>query len=193
VGETWSFGKDRRGNLSLLQALGREMKFEAVGVPELWVDGFAVSSTRIRNAIASGELTTAQKLLGRAYTVSGTVVRGRQLGRTLGFPTANLALSSEQLPPLGVYTVWVSRKNSSTPLRGVANVGHRPTVDATSAHPTLEVHLLEESGDFYQEIWEVQFVEFLRPEQHFPGVDALRAQITQDALLARKRFAASHG
>jgi riboflavin kinase/FMN adenylyltransferase len=190
VGETWSFGRARRGNLALLQTLGRELQFEAIGVPELQIDGTAVSSTRIRQAVASGDFPTAKKLLGREYTVSGPVSRGRQLGRTLGFPTANIALAHAQLPPLGVYTVFVSREGFPGTQHGIANVGYRPTVDPTSNQPTLEVHLLEFSGDFYGQHWEIQFVDFIRPEMRFSGVDALREQISKDAALASELFAA---
>lgn len=189
VGETWSFGKERRGNLALLESLGSQFGFKSIGVPELLMDGAVVSSTRIRNAIAAGDFATSTKLLGREYIVAGMVGPGRRLGRTLGFPTANIALSSAVLPPFGVYTVEVSRAQSTAPHRGVANIGRRPTVGLHAEEPVLEVHLLDESGDFYGQTWEVRFCEFLRPEMRFAHVDALRNQIAQDVAEARARFA----
>lgn len=185
VGETWSFGKERRGNLALLESLGRQFQFQALGVPELYVDGTVVSSTRIRNAIALGDFPTANRLLGREYAVTGIVETGRQLGRTLGFPTANLALSHAVLPPFGVYTVKVLREKSAGLLRGIANIGCRPTVASQAEEPRLEVHVLDVSDDFYGQKWEVQFCEFLRPEVRFAHVDALRDQIARDVEKAR--------
>jgi riboflavin kinase/FMN adenylyltransferase len=188
VGETWSFGRERRGNLALLRMLGGELGFEAIGVAELFWEGNAVSSTRIRQAVAAGDWAAARMLLGRDYAVTGTVVEGRRIGRTLGFPTANISLDNEQLPPLGVYTVRVLRKGIGRPVRGVANVGCRPTVAGGLGQTSLEVHLLDDSGDFYGEKWEVEFLEFLRPEKRFSGLDALRAQITCDVEAARDKL-----
>jgi riboflavin kinase/FMN adenylyltransferase len=190
VGESWSFGRERRGNLHLLSALGEELGFRAIGVPELLLDGAVVSSTRIRQAVSAGDLATASKLLGRPYAVAGTVVHGRQLGRSIGFPTANLPISHEQVPPHGVYAVLVSRPGTTALLPGVANVGLRPTVGESNPQITLEVHLFDRSGDFYGEFWEVRFVDFLRPEKRFPDVEALRHQIAQDAALARSHLGA---
>lgn len=188
VGQNWNFGKDRKGNLPLLESFGAKLNFQAIGVPEFFIDGAAVSSTRIRSAVSSGDLATARNLLGREYTVWGTVVHGQKLGRSLGFPTANLRLCNEQLPPLGVYTVLVKENESSEPLHGVANLGCKPTVSGSHQPPTLEVHLLDKSGDFYDRIWEVQFVEFLRPEKRFSAVAQLKEQISVDVARARALF-----
>ena len=183
VGHQWSFGQGRAGNLELLKALGDELGFEEVGVPAVAVDGEVVSSTLIRRAVESGDLARARRLLGREYTILGTVVRGAQLGRKLGFPTANLAAHNEQFPPNGVYLVDAQR--SAVPLRGIANIGVRPTVAAPGGERTLEVHLFDFAEEIYGEDLEITFLHFLRPEEKFASLEALRAQITRDVAAAR--------
>jgi len=190
VGFEWSFGKNRAGNLALLDELGRQLGFDEVGVPAVEIDGKVVSSTLIRHAVEGGELATAARLLGREYTILGTVTRGAQLGRTLGFPTANLSAHNEQFPPNGVYAVAVA--HGERRLNGVANVGVRPTVANATGERLIEIHLLDWNEDLYGADLEVTFRKFLRPEQRFPGLDALRAQITLDAEKARTFFG-SHG
>jgi riboflavin kinase/FMN adenylyltransferase len=188
VGSSWCFGKGRQGNLERLAHLGRELHFQEIGVSEIEIDGEPVSSTRIRTAIAEGDLTRATRLLGRRYSVMGEVVRGRQLGRTIGFPTANLRLFNEQLPPNGVYAVRVRETGGPAPdvsLPGVANLGSKPTVDHLAYDVCLEVHLLDFSGDIYGRELEVEFVDFLRPEQRFASVALLQNQIAKDAGHAR--------
>ena len=183
VGHEWAFGKNRAGNLALLDRLGHELGFDEVGVPAVRIGDEVVSSTVIRAAIESGDLVKAARLLGRDYSILGTVIKGAQLGRKLGFPTANLAAHNEQFPPNGVYAVDVHR-NSDT-LRGVANIGVRPTIENSTGERLLEVHILDFDGDLYGEDIEVDFLSFLRPEQRFPNLDALRAQIAADANAAR--------
>jgi riboflavin kinase/FMN adenylyltransferase len=183
VGHQWSFGKGRAGNLDLLQRLGAQLGFAEVGVPAVEVDGEIVSSTLIRHAVANGNLAKAARFLGREYTVLGTIVRGAQLGRKLGFPTANLAAHNEQFPPDGVYAVEIQR--DGTHLRGVANVGVRPTVAAPDGQRLLEVHLFDFTDDIYGEDLEITFRRFLRPEKKFDSLEALRAQIAADATAAR--------
>ena len=187
VGNDWAFGQGRRGNLSLLRELGEKLQFEAIGVAPVLHQGHPVSSTRVRTAVREGNLDCAQTLLGRPFTVLGEVIAGRRLGRTLGFPTANLALFNEQLPPAGVYAVRADWNGE--PLCGVANLGVRPTVEgesAKTASPSLEVHFLGLDADLYHQILEVEFVRFLRSEKHFPSLDDLRLQIREDAELARQ-------
>jgi len=185
VGHEWSFGHRRSGNLELLQQLGDEWGFDEVGIPAVQRDGMVVSSTAIRQAVAAGDLEMAARLLGRPYTVLGTVVEGQQLGRQLGFPTANLSVHSEQLPPDGVYAVvveWEGRQE-----KGVLNIGLRPTVGAGLSR-TIEVHLLDFSGELYGMDLEVTFRDYLRGERKFSGVEELREQILRDANEARKRL-----
>lgn len=182
VGYTWSFGHARTGNIHLLMDMGEKHDFAVYGVPPLKVGGTVVSSTLIREAIARGDFTAAATLLGRDYTVFGTVVEGRKLGRQLGFPTANVDVENEQLPPLGVYAV--EARIDTQWLRGVANLGRRPTV-AEDAEPSLEVHLLDWSGDLYGKDMEVRFTRHLRSEMKFGSLDELKAQIARDVAAAK--------
>ncbi len=187
VGYTWTFGRERGGNIHLLMELGQSHGFGVYGVPEVRADGEVVSSTRIREAVRAGDFALARRLLGRDYTVMGEVVKGRQLGRQIGFPTANLSLENEELPPRGVYSVMVhGARFPAHGLKGVANLGVRPTVEANGER-TLEVHLLDAECDLYGETLEVAFVERLREERKFSSVEELRAQITLDVAAARRR------
>lgn len=183
VGHEWCFGRNRAGNLALMAEIGRELGFEEVGVSAVQIDGEVASSTLIRSAIEAGDLARAARFLGREYAILGTVVRGDEIGRKLGFPTANLAAHNEQFPPNGVYAVDVQR--NGTKLRGVANIGVRPTVANASGERLLEVHIFDFDGDLYGEDLEVTFRCFLRSEQKFPSLDALKAQIAQDVAAAR--------
>ncbi len=184
VGFEWSFGKNRAGNLALLDKLGAQLGFEEVGVPAVEIDGEVVSSTLIRAAVEVGDLDKAARLLGRDYTILGTVVEGDRLGRRLGFPTANLAAHNEQFPPDGVYAVEIQR--GAARHRGVANIGVRPTVKAAAGERILEAHLFDFEADIYGEEIEIFFRKHLRPEKKFTGLDELRAQIERDASEARK-------
>jgi riboflavin kinase/FMN adenylyltransferase len=147
-------------------------------VPPVMMDGERVSSTRIRQAIRDGNLAAASRMLGRPYAVAGVVVEGRRLGRQLGFPTANLPVTDEQLPPDGVWVVDVATAGGRS-VRGVANLGRRPTLGADGER-TLEVHLLGFEGDLYGQWIEVRFDWFLRAERKFGTLDELRAQIAAD-------------
>ncbi len=183
VGEDWAFGKDRAGNLSLLSALGKELGFAAIGLPPVTVDGKPVSSTAIRAAVEEGVLDVAARLLGREFSMLGTVIEGRRLGRTLGFPTANVKPESEQLPMNGVYAVRAVIDGKSH--AGIANVGVRPTISSEGVHRLVEVHLFDFSADLYGRDIEVFFERFVRPEQKFPSLDALRTQIASDVAIVR--------
>jgi riboflavin kinase/FMN adenylyltransferase len=185
VGQEWSFGKGRQGNLRKLAQLGAQLRFQEIGVPEIHLDGEAVSSTRIRNAVALGNFPEAERLLGRPFSLLAPVQHGRALGRTIGFPTANLVLSHQQLPPNGVYAVWVRLAQWNKVYAGVANLGTRPTVDSQALHPCLEVHLFDFEGDLYEQTIEVQFESLLRDERKFESLEQLREQIQRDAAQAR--------
>lgn len=196
VGHDWTFGHKRSGNVELLGELGAALDFSVIGVPTVKVAGVTASSTAIREAVERGDFQLAAAMLGRPYTVLGTVVEGKKLGRTLGFPTANLRVHNEQLPPSGVYAVTarrreegVSAQDDEAPLdfHGVANLGLRPTVesDRKKVRRQLEVHLFDFRGDLYGQDLEVRFVRFLRGEQKFDGIDALKQQIAVDADAAK--------
>ncbi len=184
VGERWTFGRGRSGNVDLLRELGGRLGFGVKGMPPVEIDGETVSSTRIRQAVQAGDFETARRYLGRDYTILGTVESGRQLGRTIGFPTANLRAHNEQFPPDGVYAVRCQVGGSA--LTGVANIGVRPTVAAAGAERTLEVHLFDFEGNLYGQDLEVTFAEHLRSEQSFDGIEALKGQIRCDVEAARR-------
>jgi len=187
VGETWQFGKDRAGNLALLRELGGQHGFRAVGVPPVEIDGQVVSSTRIRALITQGELDAAERLLGRRFSVLGEVVEGDRLGRTLGFPTANIRVGGEQFPPDGVYATAARYEERWIP--SVTNLGWRPTVRSeTTTLRLLETHLLEGTPDLYGKTIEIRFDAYLRGEQKFDSLENLKAQIARDAEMARNRF-----
>ena len=186
VGHEWSFGKGRAGNLSLLKQLGLAHNFNVVGVEAVKVNGEVVSSTAIRKAVADGNLVKATQMLGREYTILGTVIAGEKLGRKLGFPTANLSAHSEQFPPNGVYVT--EARLDGTLYRGVANLGYRPTVSGEKRERLLELHLFDLDREIYGEEMEVRFLRYLRPEQKFENVEALKAQISRDVEQARESF-----
>jgi riboflavin kinase/FMN adenylyltransferase len=185
VGHEWSFGKGRRGNLALLRKLGAEFDFEVVGIPAVTLrNGELVSSTAIRHAIEAGDLAKAAEMLGREYTILGTVVRGEHLGKKIGFPTANLSAHSEQFPPNGVYFAQATLNGIIH--AGVVNLGYRPTVSSDKAERVLEIYLLDFDHNIYGKDIEVRFVRYLRPEQKFENLDALVRQIALDVQQARK-------
>lgn len=186
VGEAWQFGKGRFGNIELLRELGERHGFEVTGVETVEAEGMRVSSTRIREAVGAGDFGVAKALLGRDYTVFGTVIEGRHLGRSIGFPTANFTVHHEQLPPTGVYAVRATGTGDSWD--GVANLGYRPTVEGAMKKRILEVHLFGLEHDIYGEDLEVEFVEYLRPEKKFDGIEALKEQIARDVEAARECF-----
>jgi riboflavin kinase / FMN adenylyltransferase len=185
VGHEWSFGKGRRGNLALLRKLGAQFDFDVVGIPAVTLgNGELVSSTAIRHAIEAGDLAKAAEMLGREYTILGTVVRGDHLGKKIGFPTANLSAHSEQFPPNGVYFAQATLNGVIYP--GVVNLGHRPTVSSGKSDRVLEIHLLDFDHDIYGKDVEVRFVRYLRPERKFENLDALARQIEFDVQQARQ-------
>lgn len=181
AGEDWTFGKERRGTMTLLGDLGEKEGIEVRAKSPVLMGGERVSSTRVRRLILDGELRGAADLLGRPYSVYGTVRRGKQLGRTIGFPTANVSVADELLPSNGVYLI------ESDGVKGVANVGLRPTVE-TSQRRSLEVHLFSDAvPDAYDWEIEVGFVEKIREEKKFTSLEELKAQIGADVEWARSR------
>jgi len=183
VGHEWSFGKDRRGNLDLLKRLGSQFDFDVVGVSAVKMDETVVSSTAIRSAIEKGDFPMAAAMLGRDYTILGTVQVGDKLGKKLGYPTANLSAHNEQFPPNGVYfaEAWIHE----VLYHGVVNLGYRPTVSSEKSERVLEIHLLDFDRDIYGEDVEVRFVRYLRPEHKFDSLEALARQIEADIRQAR--------
>jgi len=184
MGEDWKFGAKRSGNLEVLQEFGEEYGVDVCAAGSVRLAGERVSSTRIRQAIRDGNLEAASDMLGRPYTVWGTVVTGRKLGRTIGFPTANLRVYNEQLPPDGVWVVEVVLDHGKI-YRGAGNLGVRPTVEGEGAEKLLEIYLLDFSGDLYGREMEVRFLAFVRGEQKFSSLDVLKEQILKDVTFCR--------
>lgn len=182
VGDDFRFGHARRGDFALLARAGARHGFEVAPMETFFVDGARVSSTRVREALARGELAAAERLLGEPYTLCGRVAHGDKRGRTLGAPTANLYLYRNKPPLNGVYVVDVTGLDEGR-LRGVANVGVRPTVNGT--RPLLEVHLFDFDRDIYGRYLRVRFRCKLREEQRFGSLDELKQRIVLDIQQAR--------
>lgn len=183
VGDDFRFGHEAVGNTEMLREKGALHGFEVHRRDTYRVAGDRVSSTRIRNVLALGQMDTAAELLGRPYAISGRVRFGRQLGRTIGFPTANVALKRRVSPLSGVFAVAARLRGEDRVLRGVANIGVRPTVDGETR--LLEVHFFDLDEDLYGKYMRVEFLSKLREERRFESLDALKAQIKSDADDAR--------
>jgi riboflavin kinase/FMN adenylyltransferase len=187
VGSEFVFGHKRSGDVALLCKLGGELRFVVHGLAAVALDGQVVSSTRIREVIRAGQLDAASQMLGRGYSLAGQVVKGNQVGRKLGFPTANLDARGLMLPPNGVYAVHVQA--GGKPFRGVLNIGVRPTVATVAPAIQVEAHLLNFEGDLYAQEIEITFVQKLREERKFSSLETLKAQIEHDIADARRVFA----
>lgn len=186
VGTNFLFGHKRTGNVELLRRLGTELNFIVHGMAAVSLGGRTVSSTRLREHIRAGELDAVSQMLGRAYSLAGTVVPGDRLGQQLGFPTANLDVSGLALPPKGVYAVHVKLANQRH--HAVLNIGYRPTIKSPNPHLRVEAHLLDFSGDLYGQELEIIFGEKLRDERQFGSLAELKEQIGRDIAEARKVF-----
>ncbi len=187
VGSDFTFGCKRSGTVALLKTLGGELGFAVHGLSAVALDGEVVSSTRIREAIRSGNLYGASQMLGRCYSLAATVVKGDQLGRQLGFPTANLDVRGMVVPPNGVYAARA--RVGERWFRAVLNIGLRPTVSSPAPELRVETHLLGFHEEIYGSEMELTFVERLREERKFPSLDALKAQIALDVESAERVFA----
>jgi riboflavin kinase/FMN adenylyltransferase len=185
VGDDFRFGKGREGDFAGLQAAGKEHGFEVVSMHTFALDHKRVSSTRVRAALAAGDLNEAEKLLGRTYRMSGRVAHGDKRGRTIGFPTANIHLHRKAIPLRGVFVVELYGIEGE-PVPGVANLGTRPTVDGMRT--LLEVHLFDFDRDIYGAHVHVDFLHKLRDERRFESFEELKAQILLDAEQARDFF-----
>ena len=188
IGRNFRFGTDRRGDVELLRTLGRELGFEAAAAPIIEVGGEAVSSTRVRDAVANGDVVIAATLLGRAHFLEGHVLEGRRLGRRLGFPTLNLDCENELLPATGVYVTAVHLPSFERVFPAVTNVGVRPTV-SQDPMTSIETHVFDFSADVYGERIRLYLLDRLRNEHAFASTDELRAQIGRDVDAAKEWFA----
>lgn len=185
VGCDWKFGKNRQGDTAFLRQAGDTHGFQVYCLPPILNSkGERISSTLIRQAVSQGKFDEARDMLGRDYSVTGTVIHGRKLATELGYPTANVDVRNEQLPPPGIYLVSAC-PDSGKQVYGIANLGTRPTVEEGKGTLLLEVHLLDWQGDLYGKEIEVDFLHFLREEKSFESLDALKKQIARDETQAR--------
>lgn len=183
VGANFHFGFRRSGNVAVLSNLGQELGFTVHGISAVTASGEPVSSTRIRDAVGAGQLDLASALLDRPYSLAGRIVHGDGLGRQLGFPTANIDTTGLVIPPGGVYLVQSGCAAPS--LKGVLNIGVRPTLNDPTPRLQVEAHLLGFDGDLYGQELELVFRRKIRDERKFPSLEALRAQIARDVEFAR--------
>lgn len=186
VGDDFHFGKARCGNYAILKEKGLSLGFEVEDTRSFFLKDFRVSSTLIRDALAVGELSEAKLMLGRDYSVSGRVAQGNKRGRTIGFPTANIALFRKNTPVTGVFAVTMTGINGKE-IRGIANVGTRPTVD-DGKKVILEVHLFDFNQDIYGQYVEVHFKQKVRDEVRFDSLTTLKQQIKKDIVVAKQFF-----
>lgn len=181
VGENFRFGKGRNGDIETMLEAARELGIHVISIERVRYDGEAVSSTRIRKLLEEGRMGEVNELLGYPYYSTGTVEHGRQLGRTIGFPTLNIRWEPPCKPRLGVYEVRVgSIKGDATSLPAVVNYGLRPTVENAAPFPLLEIHILGECPFDAGDELRVEWLRFVRPEMKFDNLNALKAQIEQD-------------
>ncbi len=179
VGDDFRFGKGRSGDFALLQTHAEQSNFDVERYDTINISGSRVSSTRIREYLAAGELSKAAELLGHPYHISGRVIHGEKVGRQLGFPTANIALHKHRPPLRGVFAVIAHDRTTGQSFAAVANLGERPTVGGRRL--LLEVHALDSDVDLYGHHMQIEFIEFVRAEQKFDSLDALKQAISNDS------------
>lgn len=181
IGHDYAFGRGREGNFQTLERLGQINGFTLEDLPPIGEDGVIFSSSLVRSYVAEGDMALAARILGQYYRITGTVVHGREVGQSLGFPTANISTSNELIPPDGVYAVMAEFGDRL--VKGACNIGSNPTFDGTVR--SIEVFLLDFSGTIYGHAITVQFVQKLRPVYRFPDVEALKNAISQDVAATR--------
>jgi riboflavin kinase/FMN adenylyltransferase len=185
LGCGFAFGRDREGNIELLKRISEHLGFSAAEVPEVQLRGHRISSSRIRELLKKGRVNLVRGMLGRPYGVEGRVVRGKERGRTLGFPTANLAPQNRVIPRNGVYVT--ATLIEGTWRRSITNVGTRPTFE-TIEEPSVETFVINWSGDLYGDVVRVRFLHRLRDEKKFNDIEDLKKQIAYDLLRAEEYF-----
>ena len=186
IGYDHRFGRNREGSFEHLAANHEQYGFRVEEIPRQDIDHVGVSSTKIRKALAEGDVPTATEYLGRQYTITGIVVRGDQIGRTIGFPTANIVVQEEYklIPADGTYAVKATYKNAQ--FQGMLNIGFRPTVNGKMRR--IELHIFDFEGDLYGEYITIHFVQMLREEMKFADLNALKKQLLQDKHNAQRIF-----
>ena len=193
AGADFAFGTGRKGDMALIKRHTAHTGIEAISVDIVEQDGTAISSSRIRSVLKSGDVGLAAQLIGHPYTMSGTVITGDKRGRSIGFPTANIAVEQMQLPAFGVYAVAVRCADMpNCPIvAGIANIGRRPTVADRGV--LLEAHLFDNDSDLYGQRLNVMLLDFIRPERAFDSIDELTKQISEDVGVAKAYHAATMG
>ena len=182
VGFNFAFGKDRSGGLEFLKKQGKEKGFDVYAVPPVVVEGEIVSSSLIRKLLEKGEVKKANKFLGRHYYLEGIVIHGEQIGRKIGFPTANIITENELMPKLGVYASYTKLNGKDLP--SITNVGYKPTFGSDKI--IVETYIFDFNREIYGELIQVKFVEFIRPEKKFSGVAELIDEIKSDCKQCKK-------
>jgi len=190
IGYDHQFGNNREGDLKFLVSMAPKYGFEVIEIPAQEINDVNVSSTQVRNAVLNGDIHIANKYLGQAFKINGTVVKGKQLGRTIGFPTANVKIEDPYkiIPAIGVYNVIIKLQNSTH--KGMMNIGYRPTI-SNELELSLEVHLLDFNGDLYNQFVTVNVLNRIRNEKKFPSIDHLKAQLKEDEQTCRAFFSSS--
>lgn len=178
LGKGFAFGRERGGNIELLRILSNELGFHADEVEEVRLRGQRISSSRIRDMLATGRVNLTRRMLGRPYGVEGVIIRGNRRGHTIGFPTANLKPHNRVIPKFGVYAT--ATLVDGTWRRSITNIGVRPTFE-TQAEPSIETYLFDFDGDLYGDVLRVRFLHRIRDERKFNGIDELKAQIEKDS------------
>ena len=186
IGYDHRFGKDRAGGLEELMHFASKYEYEVEEIPRHDIDEIGVSSTKIRRALETGDVQLANEFLGRPFSVNGMVVKGRQLGRTIGFPTANISIKQpyKLIPADGIYAVKVCNKYRK--MDGMLNIGHRPTVGGDDK--TIEVHIFDFEDDIYNSEISVEFIDYIRKEVKFESMEKLKQQLQEDELAVKARL-----
>lgn len=185
VGKDFAFGKNRQGNISFLREKCKQNNIQLFVIDFEEEGQSKISSSRLRAALKAGEISSFNKMLGRPFALEGKIIKGNQLGRKIGFPTANLDISGEQILPRGVFAVLVYL--SGKKYKGICNIGVKPTV-AINSLPTVETFIFDFDKDIYGKILRVEFLQKIRDEKRFSGLDELTEQINQDCATAQKMF-----
>ncbi len=185
LGKGFAFGKDRGGNIELLREMSAKLGFVADEVDEVRLRGQRVSSSKIRELLAAGQVNIARRMLDRPYGVEGVIIRGLRRGHTIGFPTANLKPHNRVIPRYGVYAT--ATLIDGTWRKSITNIGVRPTFESDS-DPSIETYIFDFDGDLYGDVLRVRFLHRIRDERKFNGIDELKAQIERDTLRARNYF-----
>ncbi len=186
VSNNFRFGNKREGNVKKLIENEEKFYYKIIKPKPIVTKNKIVSSTYIRKLLSKGDLNYANKLLKRNWSIESSVQRGRQMGKKIGFPTCNLDIKNYVIPKLGVYAVKVFIKNSKRALKGIANIGYRPTFNQKKI--LLEVHIFNFSGNLYNKVLTVNFISFLRNEKKFKNINQLRKQISSDLVMAKKKL-----